>query len=244
VRSILMISNCILLLIISAISVINASAIELKNGTLVCNQEECKTTEKVFSFHGLEIKTSFTKVYPEHIKKLGISHFASIKVLKDHDVLWEYKEDLDPSGDPNVGISLPPISPDKKVMAITVIGNYTCKIILIFSDHHIDTFNGGHFIRWEKNGGYIFTPIDEDTPMGFIIYDLHKRKIIFKTDKLIIDWEACGNEEYILTEYPNMLEDIGADRDKTNCYKISLSSEKIELQPYECKKKIESEKKK
>ena len=231
-KAILICKICTVIIVVFAI---NVHAIELKNGVLFCNNDECRTTEKRFFFHGLEIKTSLKEVYPDYIKKVGVSHFASIDIFKNHEVIWRYKNVLDPSGDPNVGISSPSISPNKRAMALTIIGNYLYEIVLISSDHYIEKFKGGYF-TWEQNGKYLFSTIDEDTPTGFLIYSLDKKKIVFKTNKLITDWRMCGGERYLITEEPNMLEDPGTEgQEIKNCYSLNLSSKKIELIPAKCK---------
>jgi hypothetical protein len=231
-KAILISKICMVIIIIFAI---NVHAIELKKGILFCNPNECKTTEKRVFFSGLEIKTSLKEVNPDYIKKVGVSHFASIDILKNHKIIWKYKNILDPSGNPNVGISSPSISPNKKAMAITIIGNYLYEIVLILSDHYIEKFNGGYF-TWEQKGKYIFSTIDEDTPTGFLIYSLDKKKIVFKTNKLITDWRMHGDGRYLLAEKPNLLEDPGTKKQEIiNCYSINLLSKKIELVPARCK---------
>jgi hypothetical protein len=225
-------------MIIIVVFSINTNAIELKNGVLFCNPNECKTTEKRFFFSGLEIRTILKEVNPDYIKKVGVSYFASINILKNHKVIWKYKNVLDPLGNPNVGISSPSISPNKKAMAITTIGNYQYELVLILSNHYIEKFNAGYF-TWEQNGKYLFSTIDEDTPTGFLIYSLDKKKIIFKTNKLITDWRMRGDGRYLLEEKPYLLEDPGTKKqDIINCYSINLLSKKIELTPVKCNGKF------
>jgi len=234
-KAILICKICMVIIVIFAI---NVHSIELKDGVLFCNPNECKTTEKRVFFSGLEIKTSLKEVNPDYIKKVGVSHFASIDILKNHEIIWIYKNVLDPSGDPNVGISSPSISPNKKAMAFTIIGNYLYEIVLIFSDHYIDKFHGGYF-TWEHNGNYLFSTINEDTPTGFLIYSLDKKKIVFKTNKLITDWRECGDGRYLLAEKPNLLDDPETKKQEIiNCYSINLLSKKIELIPVKCKAKF------
>jgi hypothetical protein len=231
-KAILISKICTVIIVLFAI---NVHAIEFKNGVLFCNKDECRTTEKRYFFHRLEIKTILKEVYPDYIKKVGVSHFASIDILKNHEVIWRYKNILDPLGDRNVGISSPSVSPNKKAMAITIIGNYLYEIFLIFSDHYIDKFNGGRF-TWERNGTYLFSTINEEIPTGFLIYSLDKKKIVFKTNKLITDWHMGGEGRYLLAERPNMLEGPETkNQEIINCYSINLLSKKIELVPARCK---------
>lgn len=196
------------------------NAIELKNDILVCSKEECKTIEKNYSFKKLDIRTSFKEIYPDYIDKVNFAYYVSIIIYKNNSVLWQYNEGLDAYGDMNVGISQVSISPNEYAMAISVVGNYLYKIILIDTYHNVKIINAGPF-KWEQKSKYLFSTITEDTPVGFLIYDLYQKKTIFKTDKLIIDWKLVDNAKYILVEAPNLLE---GNSQKKNYYNIDLSS--------------------
>lgn len=214
---------------------INIHAIEFKDGVFNCDETECKTTEKNYSFQDLTIQTCFKALNPEYIATVHFSYYVSIKIFKGDTKLWEYNEGLEAYGNSDVGIYKVSISPDKKAMAISVVGNSAYKIILIPPDYEVTVINGGSF-TWEKNGKYLFTTIDEEIPIGFLIYDIYQKKIIFQTDKLIVDWRIGSDGKYILTEEPNLLEDH--DQQDRVYYHIDLSDSAPKLSPI----KIEEEK--
>jgi len=204
---------------------------ELQESLAICKDKyDLKKSEQTFGKHTVEINNYVFDGDCGNKIPLETHYYSTIAINNDGKKVWEHKEKLDRLGQDWIGIHTFSTSPDNKLTTFIVVGNYANKIILLFEDGNVEMINAGQF-EWEEGGKYIFSVIEEDTPNGFLIYDTSQRKLIFKTDKLITNWEAIGKNQYVLTEQKFMLDENPALRDKKTKYLIDLNDKVLELKP-------------
>lgn len=189
--------------------------------------EIIKLEKESYEFYDICIITKNYTFGKECLKKTGVSYYSSLCVKKNKNIIWKYEKDIDPSGISNFGIKYLGKSPKNNVITFVISGNYSHKLILIFKDGKIEILNASNNIDWVNYGDYIFANIVEDTPVGFMVYDLQKRKVILKTDKLITEWKKIKDKKYLLIEEPFLLS--SKEDKKKNKYILDLNNEKAKL---------------
>ena len=200
---------------------ISICAFVMQDGELICQPDECTVHDQKYSLLGLQIGTKFYEINRNIISQFGTAYYVSLSVSNGN-IFWSYSEKLDAMGNPNVGVGEPILSPNKKAIAVPIIGNYSYKIIIIYPDMSVVNIAGGIF-QWESDGNYLFTTIEEDTPSGFLIYDVGKRCEIFRTDKLITNWNVHGDGLYTLIENPHLLDGTHKTKEELRYYSLDLN---------------------
>lgn len=204
---------------------------ELQESLVICKDKyDLKKSEQTFGKHTVEINNYVFDGDCGYKTPLKTHYYSTLSIISGGNKVWTHKESLDPSGQDWIGIHPFSTSPDNKLTTFIIVGNYAKKIILLFEDGNVEIINAGRF-EWEEGGSYIFSVIEEDTPNGFLIYDTTKRKLIFKTDKLITSWKDISKSQYELTEKKFMLDGDPELQDKKTKYLIDLKEKVLLLKP-------------
>jgi len=167
----------------------------------VCERVACDRAVDVYAFSGMSIRTVFygpTEGDSKWQKDNNYSrnvHSCEVVVTKYDRTLWRYDTILEPHGG-IVALSKATVSPKEQMLVFYVSGNHSNKLILVSQDGTIEEIPGTGRFTWEDDERYIFTTLSSETPEGFMIYDVLKRKVAFRTDKYILDWKMLDDGRY------------------------------------------------
>lgn len=171
----------------------------------ICNKSKCVSLKNEYKLEGVTISTDFygpasnMATGETDTQYSNAIHRVSVVVKHGSKTTWEYNEVLEAHGD-SVALTEGYKTPDKNKIIFHVRGNYLWKLIIVFSDGSVEMIDGSSGYTLENSGTLLFTPLMEDTPVGFQIYDLVNKQVVFKTDKFITSWSRINDGVYEVKE--------------------------------------------